>query len=142
MKRDKFDKLMSVLIRERVNWVCEWPSCGVHYPQGHRKGLQHSHIWGRRRHSVRWFPDNGAALCTGHHSFVSANPTEHKAFALQLLGQERYDALLLKANVVRKWRPDEKIALYAQMKAALKDMQDRRAMGHTGRLEFYLEAAE
>ena len=139
MKRDKFDIAMSNLIRERADWTCE--RCFTYYPEGNRSGLEHSHIWGRRRHSVRWFPDDGIALCTGCHSFVGSNPDEHKAFARDILGEKRYAALQLKANTTRRWKPWEKVELYAQMKAALKDMKERRAMGHEGRLEFYLEVA-
>ena len=139
MRRDKFDKLMSDLIRERANWACE--RCSTYHPVGSRGGLEHSHIWGRRRHSVRWFPDNGLALCTGCHRFIGSNPDEHKELARAILGNERYDALQLKANTTRRWKPWEKVELYAQMKAALKSMQERRAMGLAGRLEFYLEVA-
>lgn len=141
MKRDKFDKLMSELIRERAGWACEWPTCGVYYPEGARSGLEHSHFWGRRRNSVRWEPDNGLALCTGHHRYAGSNPYEHKKVVAVLLGEERYAALKLKSNTTRRWKAWEKVALYEQMKAALKDMKERRAMGHAGRLEFYLEAA-
>ena len=142
MKRDKYDILMSKLIRERAGWVCEWPTCGVYYPEGTaRRGLEHSHIWGRAKHSVRWFPDNGIALCTGHHRYVTAHPIEHRALAAELLGWPRYEALELKFNTTRRWKPGEKDELYVQMKRALKDMEERRSMGHTGRLEFYLEIA-
>ena len=130
---------MSNLIRERANWTCEW--CETYYPEGHRGGLEHSHIWGRARHSVRWLPENGIALCTGHHRYVTAHPIEHQAFALEKLGQERYDALELRANTTRRWKPWEKDELYVQMKDAMADMIERRMMGHTGRLEFYLEIA-
>ncbi len=139
MKRNKYDRLMSQLIRERADWTCEWPTCGVRYPEGSR-GLEHSHHWGRRRHSVRWAPENGAALCTGHHRYADSNPDEHKTFIRGLLGTDGYDALLLKANTARRWKAWEKAGLYEQMKAALNDMKERRAMGHTGRLEFHLEA--
>ncbi len=137
MKRDKFDILMSELIRERADWTCE--RCNHYYPAGCRGGLEHSHIWGRARHSVRWFPDNGLALCTGCHRFVGSNPDEHKMLARTALGEKRDAALRLRANTPRRWKPWEKVELYTQMKAALKDMQERRAMGHVGRLEFYLE---
>ncbi len=139
MKRDKFDIAMSNLIRERANWTCE--RCNTYYPEGQRSGLEHSHIWGRRRHSVRWEPDNGMALCTGCHSFVSSNPDDHKKLARLKFGTRRYNEIRLQANSIRRWNPWEKVELYAQMKAALKDMQERRAMGLTGRLEFYLEIA-
>ena len=140
MKRDKFDDRMSILIRERDAWTCQWPTCGVVYPEGARGGLEHSHIFGRARHSVRWSPINGIALCTGHHRYAGANPIEHQAFAKEFLGKERYAALKLKANTTKRWTDKQKTELYAQMKSALKDMQERRAMGHMGRLEFYLEA--
>ena len=140
MKRDKFDRLMSNLIRERANWTCE--RCETYYPEGHRSGLEHSHIWGRAKHSVRWFPDNGLALCTGCHRHMSAHPIEHRALAAHILGWPRYQALHLKSNTTRRWKPWEKDELYKQMKLALKDMEERRAMGHLwGRLEFYLDIA-
>ena len=139
MKRDKYDKLMSNLIRERANWTCE--RCEMYYPEGHRGGLEHSHIWGRRRHSIRWEPDAGIALCTGCHREVGSNHDAHEALARSILGDERYAEMKLLANTTRKWKPWEKDELYVQMKLALKDMEERRSMGHTGRLEFYLEIA-
>lgn len=137
MRRDKYDILMSSLIRERANWQCE--RCKREYPEGHRAGLEHSHIWGRRRHSVRWEPDNGMALCTGCHRYIGANHDEHEALALKILGEERYNEIRLKANTVRRWKAWEKVALYKRMKAELARMKALRMEGVTGRIEFRLD---
>ena len=140
MKRDKYDKLMSNLIRERANWTCEFPTCGKYYPEGERRGIEHSHIWGRRRHSVRWEPDNGICLCTGHHSFVGSNHDEHEALARSILGDERYDSLKLRANTTRRWKPWEKDELHARMKSELSRMEGLRNEGFTGRIDFWLDS--
>ncbi len=136
MKRDKFDKMMSDLIRCRANWTCE--RCGKEYPEGHRGGLEHSHIWGRRRHSVRWEPDNGLALCTGCHRHVSANPIDHEWLAGLRLGKTRCAEIRLQANSVRRWKKWEKDELYEKMKSEFKRMEALRAGGETGRIEFAL----
>ena len=137
MKRDKFDIAMNNLIRERAGWVCE--RCGKYYPEGNRGGLEHSHIWGRRRHSVRWEPDNGMALCTGCHRHVSANPRDHETLAISVFGEKRCAEVKVQANSVRRWKPWEKDALHKKMKSELKRMEAMRADGVTGRIEFNLE---
>lgn len=134
MKRDKFDIAMSDLVRGRANWTCE--RCHTPYPEGHRRGLECSHIFGRRRHSVRWFPDNCLSLCTGCHRHVSSYPEEHRELAISILGMDRYAALKLKAAETRKWTKLEKDEMYFRMKMELKRMQALRDGGETGRIEF------
>ena len=139
MKRDKFDAKFSNLVRERAAWRCEYPTCGKHYPLGNTAGLECSHIWGRRRHSVRWEPDNALALCTGHHRHVSAHPIEHHEIAVEKLGSLRCHALERQANSVKRWKPWEKAELYKKMKSELKRMKILRDEGETGRIEFDLD---
>lgn len=138
MKRDKYDRMMSLLIRERADWICE--RCGALFPDRGRgaAGLEHSHCWGRRRHSVRWEPDNGIALCTGCHRYVSSYPEVHTRLAEQIFGEKRCGEIRLQANTTRRWKLWEKDELYSKMKSELKRMEALRAQGVTGRIEFEL----
>ena len=137
MKRDKYDILMSKLIRERANWTCE--RCMKFYPEGHRGGLEHSHIWGRRRHAIRWEPDAGIALCTGCHREVGSNHDMHEELARSVLGDKRYEEMKLLANTTRRWKPWEKVELYTNMKSELTRMEGLRSEGFIGRIDFTLE---
>lgn len=85
---------------------------------------------------------NAFSLCMGCHLYFTAHPVLHHEFAVQKLGQVRFDELCVESNRLKRWTKNQKEELHRLLKAALKDMQERRAMGHSGRLEFYLESAE
>lgn len=62
-----------------------------------------SHFYGRALKSVRWDFDNVKCACVGCHFWFDAHPDEHTKFVKELLGQERYEALVARANKSRKW---------------------------------------
>ena len=64
--------------------------------------LQAAHIVGRRNQAVRYDPDNVHAACEGHHRMVDQAGQEHAKYrwALAVLGAERYEALMQRANVM------------------------------------------
>jgi hypothetical protein len=53
--------------------------------------LQADHLISRTYRSTRWLIDVGAALCLGHHMYVTEHPLEHVELAVALMGQELYD---------------------------------------------------
>lgn len=61
-----------------------------------------SHFWGRGRENTRFDPENVVTHCHGCHAYLTANPEEHRAWKLKQIGQERYDALMLRANTYKK----------------------------------------
>ncbi len=135
MKRDKRDRVFSFLIRERASWTCE--RCQTYYPEGYRSGLECSHIFGRRNTRTRWHPDGAAAHCTGCHMYLTRNPTEFRDWAIEYLGEGRYEMLKERKNDTRlKYSQAEKESLYRHLKSELKRLESLRAEGKQGRLEF------
>ena len=101
MKRDKDDKLWSDLVRERDGWACQYPTCGVIYPPGHRQGLDAHHIFGRGRRTTRHMLANGISLCVGHHRWAHTNPLEFYDMVRDRLGFEEFDELRRLSHAVR-----------------------------------------
>ena len=95
----KLDKLFSLYIRSRAGWTCE--RCHKRY-QPPTSGLHASHFHGRRKKSVRYDPENAAALCFGCHRYYTENPAAHTEWFKKRLGEKRFDALTLRANLGRK----------------------------------------
>ena len=134
MKRDKHDKVMSDLVRERADWRCE--RCNKYYPEGHRSGLENSHYYGRARMSTRYFPDNLTSLCTGCHFYFGGARDEYTSFLIKALGESRFDDLVLKGNAVRKFTRAEKEEQYQHYRAQYKYLRRRRDQGETGWIDF------
>jgi len=99
------DSLFSKYVRSKANYKCE--RCFKQYVPP-TSGLHCSHFWGRAKKSVRWDEQNCASFCYGCHMHFTAQPEEHRAFFLKRLGKRRYDALMLRANMVSK-KPDLKL---------------------------------
>lgn len=136
VKLDKRDKLFSKLVRERANWTCE--ACNEYFPEGERQRLHCSHIFSRRKRSVRFDPDNAAAHCFSCHQRLGENPVEFARWAECYLGVARLEALRNRSLKLIKRSKPELEDLYQDMKAAYEHMLSRRRAGETGRLEFEL----
>lgn len=115
MKRDKLDALFSEFIRKRAGGVCE--RC---YGLYEWKRLQCSHFWGRAKKSVRFDPDNAAALCAGCHMYFTAHPKEHYDFFLKRLGQRDFDLLEVRASRPHKI---DRSAMEVYLRVLLKDSE-------------------
>jgi hypothetical protein len=96
IKISKYDKQFSDFVRSRAKWSCE--KCGKFYPEGKRMAIHCSHFWGRGRWATRFDPENCAALCYFCHTYLGANPEEHRTWFLNRLGTKRYQALKRRAN--------------------------------------------
>lgn len=90
---DPLDKLFSQMIRLRDK-TCQY--CGK---QGR---LETSHFHGRRKHSVRYDPDNACALCYSCHMYLGENPYKHTEFFRKRLGSERFEQLNIRAETPQK----------------------------------------
>lgn len=64
------------------------------------RGLQCAHFHSRRKQSVRFDRDNATALCTGCHFFLDGRPLEKTEFFLELLGQDKFNALWERAKTL------------------------------------------
>ena len=116
MKRDKYDIVFSKLIRSLAGHRCEY--CKKADGQ-----IDCAHIFGRRHRHTRWDVDNAVALCRYHHRYFSENPVLFFDWLSAYLGDERLDALRLKAHQVKKWTSAEKTDLYSYLKAELEKVE-------------------
>lgn len=116
IKISRADKLFSELVRTRSGFRCE--RCNKLYPSV--VGLQCSHFHTRGKKSVRFDPENAAALCAWCHQHFTANPLEHTEWFRKRLGPTKFDALTLRANVHQK--VDEKL-ICLWLKQELKGMR-------------------
>jgi len=133
MKRDPLDAIFSDLVRERANWTCE--RCGKYYPEGTRQGLHHSHNYGRRNRSVRWWPLNATALCYACHRWYAEYPLDSADWLRRKLG-DLADLLRERANTPRKYTAAERKEMLAHYRSEWKRLQQARKEGATGRIEF------
>jgi 5-methylcytosine-specific restriction endonuclease McrA len=106
IKRTPADAVFSNFKREEADWTCE--RCHLSFEQN--KGRLHlSHFKTRANPRTRFDPDNSAVLCAGCHDFMGKNPDEHDTFFRRKLGEDRYNALILRANLRRSERLDHKL---------------------------------
>jgi len=110
IKIDHLDKLFSYFIRLRANGICE--RCGN--TVGFNK-LQTSHFYGRRKRSVRWDPDNAAALCFTCHLYFTENPLAHVEWFRERLGEDKFTLLNIQAQTIQKI-DIEAVTLYLKQK--------------------------
>ena len=119
MKRDALDALFSTYIRTRDRWRCQ--RCGTFYAPP-TQALHCAHFFSRGRYSVRFDPDNAAALCYDDHRFLDQRPLEKEKFARHFLGDDCYERLLFRAHharsaaQVRLQRTASRVWLTAELK--------------------------
>ena len=116
IKIDAADRAFSLFIRTRDNWTCQ--RCKTKY-EPPTSGLHCSHFWGRGNENTRFDPENATSHCYGCHSFLTANPQEHRDWKLKQLGEKRYKALDVRAHTYCK--KDRKMALLVAQQM-LKDL--------------------
>lgn len=122
IKRTPGDAAFSEFIRERAFWRCE--RCGRDCTSNHH-GLHASHFKTRGNPRVRFDEDNAFALCVFCHDFMGKNPDEHTEFVRRRLGEDRFDALILRANMRRSDRVDHKFEVF-RWRAALRELKKTR----------------
>ena len=132
IKRTPADIAFSQCIRERSDWTCE--RCGTKYERGAR-GLECSHYHTRGKWGVRFHSLNAEALCTGCHFLeggLKRADIQLTEFELDVLTDLVNDTGLGKE--IRKTKGKGAIAKH--FREQLQIMQDKRAAGAQGRLEF------
>lgn len=95
MKRTADDRRWSRAIRERDGFRCQL--CGAVHSES-STGLHAAHIFSRGIKRTRLDLENGIALCYACHVRADGNPALKEELARKLLGDERYDALRLRAH--------------------------------------------
>ena len=112
------DSWFSKFIRTRDHWHCQ--RCGRSFVKGDQY-LQNMHFITRGNESTRFDPENCAAGCVGCHDWLGKNPHEHCAFFLKRLGQERYDALILRSHIPHK-KDDAMVVIWC--KEAIREIEN------------------
>ena len=100
MKISQADTWFSKCVRHSKNWTCE--KCGKEYSHDNGRGLDCSHIFGRKARSVRWAKENAFSLCMGCHRWWHENPTESGIWARMVIGDGAYDLLSEKKEQIVK----------------------------------------
>lgn len=129
------DSHFSRCIRERAGWKCE--RCGAQH-QEKSQGLHCSHYHGRGKWGLRFEPDNCEALCYGCHSYMEQHPRLHEQRMVDKLGAGMCEILQERANdqyLGRLAKRSEK-EISKHYRKEYERMKQKRANGHTGRLEF------
>ena len=95
----KLDKEWAELVKAGNS--CEY--CGK---SGDVCRLNAHHFYSRSNHAVRWDLDNGFCLCSYHHCLgqwsAHKNPAEFVEWAIETRGQEWYEELRRKKNLILK----------------------------------------
>lgn len=122
IKISKLDKEFSDYIRMRDKWTCT--HCGKFCGErGRIAKIDCSHFWGRANKSTRWDAENADAHCFVCHQKLGANPELFREWKLNQLGEEKYKALMQRANSIKKWTNKELEELYEYYKKENRNMQ-------------------
>lgn len=132
MKRDKYDTVLSDLIREANNWQCQ--RCGIISEHGRTTGkdagIHVSHFNGRGNGNMsRYDSDLLFCLCAACHSFVETRPLEHTRFAQSIVGEAFLEIKNQRHRKPYKWKAREKDEMYQHYRAELKRIRDMRRDG-------------
>lgn len=134
IKRTVEDDLFSKCVRERAGHACE--HCGKYCGPKHEYGrLDCSHFFSRRHTATRWEPLNAAAHCFTCHQMLGENPPIFTLWIEKHLGP-LFELLVEKHRVIQKICKKDRLAIRAHYREQLAQMEERRANGETGRLEF------
>lgn len=107
MKINPADTWFSKCVRHSKSWTCE--KCGKSYSESDARGLDCSHIFGRKNRSVRWAKENAQALCMSCHRWWHENPSESGFWIRELMGDGAYNLLVEKKNqIVKVSKKEEK----------------------------------
>jgi 5-methylcytosine-specific restriction endonuclease McrA len=114
IKRDKADAVFSNYIRIKAGWICE--KCGKLCTPS---TMDASHYYGRGKESVRFDDENVRALCKGCHKRMGGHTKqevgEYDLWMKELLGEKRYNALRLRANLPGKKDRQMQFIYWSQM---------------------------
>ena len=121
IRRNKFDILMSNLVRARDNWTCQ--KCGKYLYEN--KGSAHnSHYIPRRYINVRWDLENCDCLCFSCHvGSTQFTHSEYVDFKKNQLGDKKHDELIERGKIIVKRKLIETPELYRNLKEMLKSYE-------------------
>ena len=133
VKRTPADDAFSKCVRERADYTCE--RCGSVHQRG-SNGLHCSHIYSRRHRTIRWAGDNAQALCFYCHKWYGGNPADSGLWINDLMGEGYIAILREKRDSMVKVPKSEEKDIAKHYREQLRILEQRRAEGETGRIEF------
>ena len=133
MKINQADAAFSKCVRERNDWHCE--KCGKQYEKN-SAGLHCSHIYSRRHRTIRWDGMNAQALCFSCHQWYGGNPADSGLWITDLLGEGHMAILREKRDSRMKVPKMEEKDIAKHYREQLKLIEQQRAEGKVGRIEF------
>jgi hypothetical protein len=112
------DKLWAEGVRLKAKYKCEY--------SGKTTALNTHHIFSRSNRTLRWDADNGVCLNAGYHTLgnwsAHKSPVEFIEWIKEKRGQEWYDRLRLRANVISKNQDFKLIKL--ELENQIKELRD------------------
>ena len=118
----KLDVLASEYVRRRaMQRIGGCERCG----QGKVswKDLQWAHYRGKTKHSVRWDESNAAGLDGGCHRYLDSHAYEKVEFFRNLLGQEKFDRINLRAEATMRSATTDYKAQEIYLRMKLKELE-------------------
>tara|TARA_R100000750_G_scaffold1352_1_gene1338 strand:+ start:477 stop:851 length:375 start_codon:yes stop_codon:yes gene_type:complete len=123
LKINKWDSIFSKIIRTRDKWSCV--RCGKKFTNP-TSGLHNSHYFGRSKYSTRFDDDNCDALCYGCHQYWGSTDREgYRAFKIKQLGENRFNALQVRASQLVKRRDYQNDLVYKGFQMRLKELENK-----------------
>ncbi|MDP8078353.1 hypothetical protein [Phocoenobacter skyensis] len=133
IKRTPADNYFSKCVRARTNYCCE--RCGKQYDSS-SVGLHCSHNYSRRHRTIRWCKENALALCYSCHEWFGGNPADSGVWLREKLGEGVINILKEKMNSKMKVPKNEEKEIAKHYKEELKKIEQARANGFYGIVEF------
>lgn len=133
MKRSPADDAFSKCVRAAADYTCQ--KCGNVYDKS-STGLHCSHNFSRRHKTIRWCKDNALSLCFHCHSWFGGSPWESGPWLEDKLGIGLIEMLVEKKNAKIKIPKSEEKEIAKHYREQLKIIQEKRASGKTGYIDF------
>jgi len=94
IKLSPLDKLLTTYLRLKTGNTCEY-CARVGY-------VETSHFHSRRKWITRYDEENVAGLCKACHFYLGEHPNKHANFFKKRLGSVGYEALNIRAEIIKK----------------------------------------
>ena len=133
MKISLADSYFSKCIRASNDYVCD--RCKKQYDKS-STGLHCSHNFSRRHRTIRWCKENCIPLCYSCHQWFGGEPLDSGKWLEDFIGIGTVELLREKMNSKVKVSKLEEKEIAAHYRKQLKIIEDKRAAGVTGYIEF------
>jgi hypothetical protein len=138
IKRDKYDAIISDLVRHRANWTSA--RCGTISKEGQVTGkdraMHCSHFTGRGAGNIaRYDTDAISCHCATCHHYLENRPDEHSAWFASKYGEAHREIIRQKHNQVKKMHKSDKEAMRKHYETELDRVIRQRKEGAAGFIE-------